>query len=289
MLKEKKVKVIVKIILAFFIVAMVGYHGYCHHMVGEFYKYVEADDTEGALSCIEKMPNVNMLDTCRPLYYILGICTQNASAKGYPLYWAIWEQADVSVIEALLEKGADPDKQDLPVSETPLHCLCGQSQKDMYKKVTLLIEHGADVKEGYISIPSNWKELTEDSKEDKFMAIVYLWENGVDEWLDVDLICKRSALHMAAQGFDVECLEKLYKNEKRPMNNLLNEVDFKGETPLFWAVRAGEFDNCAFLIEEGADINIRNNEGKTAYDLAVELGYEEYAEKLISNGDADTD
>lgn len=224
MLKEKKVKVIIKLILVFIIVAMIGYHSYCHHMVGEFYKYVEADDTEGALSCIEKMPNVNMLDTCRPLYYILGLLTQNASAKGYPLYWAIWEKADVSVIEALLEKGADPNKIDLPVSETPLHCLCGQQQKDMYKKVTLLIEHGADVKEGYVSVPSNWNELTEDSKEDQFRAIVYLWENGVDEWLSTDPIYKTSELHMAAQGLDVECLEKLYKNEKRPMSDLLNEV-----------------------------------------------------------------
>jgi ankyrin repeat protein len=37
-----------------------------------------------------------------------------------------------------------------------------------------------------------------------------------------------------------------------------------------------------FLINEGADVNIENNEGKTAYDVAVELEYEECIEILES-------
>ena len=283
MLKEKKVKVIVIAILLIIVVAMFGYYGYCHHMVGKFYKYIDADDTEGAITCVEKMPNVNMLDVSVPMYYIRGVFTQNALNQGYPLYYAIYKKADISVIEALLEKGADPNRKELFDSDlaTPLHCLCGNPQKDMYEKVALLVEYGADIKEGYIYIPASWEEMSETSKEEIFRTVVFLWENGVDEWHAVGTKYERSILHIAAERFELEYLEKMYKNQKRPMNELLDVQDANGETPLFYAVRAGKFDNCSFLISEGANTDMQNNEGKTVYDIAVELGYEENVQGLI--------
>lgn len=278
MLKENKVKVIVIIILLFVVVALFGYYGYCHHMVSKFYKYIDADDTEGAIACVEKMPNVNSLDVSVPMYFIRGVFTQNALNRGYPLYYAIYKKADISVIESLLAKGADPNKKYYSYSETPLHCLCRNPQKDRYEKVKLLIEYGADINDGYIYIPASWEEMTEDSKEQTFRTIVFLWENGVDEWCDVGTKYERSILHMIAQSFEADYLEKMYKNQKRPMNELLDAKDANGETPLFYAVRREKFDNYAFLVQEGADITIQNNEGKTVYDIAVELGYEEYVQ-----------
>lgn len=76
-------------------------------MVSKFYKFVDAGDTEGAISCVKKIPNVNMLDKCRPLYNMEGILLQYSTTEGDPLYYAIWKKADASVIEALLMKGAD--------------------------------------------------------------------------------------------------------------------------------------------------------------------------------------
>lgn len=53
----------------------------------------------------------------------------------------------------------------------------------MFEKVILLAEYGADIKnEGYIDIPASWEEMSETSKEEIFRTIIYLWENGVDEW-----------------------------------------------------------------------------------------------------------
>lgn len=278
MLKENKVKVIVIIILLFVVVALFGYYGYCHHMVSKFYKYIDADDTEGAIACVEKMPNVNSLDVSVPMYFIRGVFTQNALNRGYPLYYAIYKKADISVIESLLAKGADPNKKYYSYSETPLHCLCRNPQKDRYEKVKLLVEAGADINDGYIDIPASWEEMTEDSKEQTFRTIVFLWENGVDEWRAVGTKYERSILHMIAQSFEADYLEKMYKNQKRPMNELLDAKDANGETPLFYAVRREKFDNYDFLVQEGADITIQNNEGKTVYDIAVELGYEEYVQ-----------
>lgn len=44
---------------------------------------------------------------------------------------------------------------------------------------------------------------------------------------------------------------------------------------LFVAAMVGYHGYCSFLIEEGANINIQNKEGKAAYDTAVKLGDEE--------------
>ena len=264
------------IILLFVVVALFGYYGYCHHMVSQFYKYIDAEDTEGAIACVEKMPNVNSLDVSVPMYFIRGGFTQNALNRGYPLYYAIYKKADISVIESLLAKGADPNKKYHSYSETPLHCLCRNPQKDRYEKVKLLVEAGEDINDGYIDIPASWEEMTEESKEQTFRTIVFLWENGIDEWRAVGTKYERSILHIIAQSFEADYLEKMYKNQKRPMNELLDAKDANGETPLFYAVRREKFDNYAFLVQEGADITIQNNEGKTVYDIAVELGYEEY-------------
>lgn len=108
----------------------------------------------------------------------------------------------------------------------------------------------------------------------------FLWECGIDEWEYVGTEYERSILHELAESVEVSYLDILYHNEQRPMDSLLNEKDANGDTPLFYAVRENNFNNCEFLISEGVDVNIRNNEGKTAYDVAVELGYDECIEIL---------
>ncbi len=65
------------------------------------------------------------------------------------------------------------------------------------------------------------------------------------------------------------------------MDYLLNVKDIEGENPLFSAVRNNYYDNCVFLIGEGADVSVKNNDGKTAYDIATELGYDECAKVLL--------
>lgn len=278
MIKKKKTKVIIICAFLIFIVVFIGYHSYCHYMVSEFYKYVDEGNTEDILACIEKMPDVNMLDVCIPLYKIRGILLQGALSNGYPIYYAVWKKTDISVMEALLEKGADLNI--MADYELPLECLLDYYQEDMNEKVQLFVENGADISAAFVRIPGGWEQMSEDKKEERINLAIYLWECGVDEWKYVGTEYERSILHELAESVEVNYLEILYHNEQRPMDNLLNEKDANGDTPLFYAVRTNHFSNCEFLISEGADVNIRNNEGKTAYDVAVELGYEECIEIL---------
>lgn len=277
MSKVKKVKAVIKRMIILLIVLGLGYHGYCHYMVSKFYKAIDEGNTEEIIACVKKMPDVNMRDVCLPLYDIRRIMFQGALEKGYPIYYAVWKGADISVMEALLERGADLNKN---AYDLPLTCLLRHEQEDLYEKVKLFVKYGADIHADFVRIPGYWEQLSEKKKEERINAVIYLWECGIDAWDYAGTKYERTILHEAAECLEVEYLEALYKSEKRPMYDLLNEKDANGDTPLFYAVRRNKSGNCKFLISEGADVNIRNHEGQTAYDLAVELGYEECIEIL---------
>ena len=274
----KKTVISLGIIFAVVLILYCGYDIYCHYTVTQFYKYIDAGDMDKALAYVEKMPDVNMLEMCQPWYLVFGIFTGGSSMTGYPLYHAVSHNADISIIRALLEKGADPNRIELKMqSSYPLYYICTHPSKDMYEKVMLLVDYGADPNTGQLYIDYRYSEET---KESMFLTNIYLWENGAEEWHNVGTRFECTVLHQAAESMDIEYFQEFYNNATRPMGYLLNVQDANGDTALFRAIRAEKFDNCNFLIEEGADINIRNNEGKTAYDVAVELGYEGEIEGL---------
>lgn len=276
MSKRKRITVIFVVLASL----IIGYHAYCHYMVTQLYKYIDAGDMDKAMECIEKMPDVNTLEMCQPLYSVCGILTMGTSMTGYPLYYAVSHKADISVIRALLEQGADPDRIDIEaIDRYPLYYICVNPSKDMYEKVMLLAEYGADPHKGNLYITGHWAERSEETKESMFLTIKYLWENGAEEVRGVGRH-ECTVLHEAAERMDIEYFQELYNNDIRPMKYLLNEQDANGETALFCAIRAEMFDNCNFLIAEGIDVSIQNNEGKTAYDIAEELGYIDEIEGL---------
>lgn len=275
MSKAKKVKIIIKCIIVLFIALGLGYHTYCHYMVSRFYKAIDEGNTEEIVACIDKMPNVNLLDVCIPLSYIRHICLQGAADKGYPIYYAVWKEADISVMETLLEKGADPDKKEPYGLSTPFQYLCYHSSVNKDEKIELMVQYGADISSISLYIPAFFQDLKQDKKEETFNYISFLWEKGITDREGIDTKFERTVLHSASECLDTEYLSRLYHNENRGMDYLLNAKDVNGDTPIFYAVRRNSVGNCEFLINKGADINIKNNEGKTAYDVAVELGYEE--------------
>lgn len=275
MSKTKKAKIIIKCIIVLFIALGLGYHTYCHYMVSKFYKAIDEGNTEELIACIDKMPNFNLLDVCIPLSYIRHICLQGAADKGYPIYYAVWKEADISVMEALLEKGADPNKKEPYGLSTPFQYLCYHSSVNKDEKIELMVQYGADISSISLYIPAFFQDLKQEKKEETFNYISFLWEKGITDREHIDTKFERTVLHSASECLDTEYLNRLYHNENRGMDYLLNTKDVNGDTPIFYSVRRNYVGNCEFLINEGADINIKNNEGKTAYDVAVELGYEE--------------
>lgn len=280
-MKKEKAKWLIKGVLLFLVIAFMGYHMYCHYMVKKFMRCMEAGDWEGALVQVEKMPDVNMLDMCAPLYYLQDIFLQGSASEGYPLHYAVYKHAPASVFKALLERGADPDKKAPRGLTTPFQYLCNHyetSEKNV--KIELMVQYGADINAVTLPIPAWFRKVSEEKKEGTFCYVSFLWENGVSDSMHVGTQWERTVLHSAAECLDAAYLSRLYHNEKREMAYLLNERDVNEETPLFSAVRGNAPENCAFLINEGADVNIQNKDGKTAYDIAVELENEACAAVL---------
>ena len=68
---------------------------------------------------------------------------------------------------------------------------------------------------------------------------------------------------MAAENSQLNIVKLLLN--KKPELNIQNQY---GDTPLHNAVRAGNIDIVSELVIAGADINIKNNNGKLPIDIA---------------------
>ena len=64
----------------------------------------------------------------------------------------------------------------------------------------------------------------------------------------------------------------------------VNQKNNNGYTALIWAASNGHKEVCSLLIENGADVNQKNNDGYTALILAAENGHTEICSLLVENG-----
>ena len=103
---------------------------------------------------------------------------------------------------------------------------------------------------------------------------VYLIENGTE------LFHSRSygnLMYQAAAGDDDRLLAYLWEhyemNVDQPSNGMCR-------TALMFAVMRDARRSCQFLLNHGAEKSVTDAEGKTAYDIALELGYTEIAEMV---------
>ncbi len=60
--------------------------------------------------------------------------------------------------------------------------------------------------------------------------------------------------------------------------NIQSKVE--NQTALMYAAMRGSDHACIFLIQSGADVSLKDTQGKTAYDYAIENGHYELAELI---------
>jgi FOG: Ankyrin repeat len=79
-------------------------------------------------------------------------------------------------------------------------------------------------------------------------------------------VSKNTALHYAALGKSGACIKYLLKHELP-----INIQDAKGTTPLHIAIIEQDFDIAKVLLENGAQVLLKNEMGLTPYDIAESL------------------
>ena len=220
-----------------------------------------------------------------------------------PLYYAAdagWR----NMVELLIADGADVNIQQVN-RNTPLHEAAGAGSIDVAE---LLIAHGAnpDAKDrkGYTPLHETawWTDPS------TLAVAKLLLDKGADvnaraTWDGTpltdaadsnnlplaELLVDRGANVNATCPFGCTCLHHAVSS-KNVAEFLItkgadvNIKDNNGRTPLNWAVRRRHKDVVELLIAKGADVNAKNNEGETPLSIAEEKGHTEIVELLRKHG-----
>ncbi|HHW95004.1 MAG TPA: hypothetical protein GX736_03640 [Mogibacterium sp.] len=219
-----------------------------------------------------------------------------ANRRNSPLFTALKQEHHENrfkIAKFLIKNGADIDYENskkevaltlcLKQSYHPERCTKEVKQEQMELFIYLLknsksldVPEYKDVFYSYTSLLD--AAILYDNRE----AVQYLMDNGYYSEADIpklngshsSYLAKRAGLGIFKQYFDIKDI---------------NSRDEEGRTPLHNAVIGYKTETCEFLIENGADLNIKDNNGETVYDYIentlenADLSAEtiEYLEKLL--------
>jgi ankyrin repeat protein len=78
-------------------------------------------------------------------------------------------------------------------------------------------------------------------------------------------------LHQAVLNNNVDPIKLILETiQKQGLTGAVNAKDKEGSTPLMLAAKRGRYKVAKLLLEQGADIDVKNDNDKTALDLATE-------------------
>ncbi|KAJ5723260.1 hypothetical protein N7488_001295 [Penicillium malachiteum] len=224
-----------------------------------------------------------------------------------PIHYAAYWNGSPGLLELLLSKGTDVNLQRGLDSSTPLF----RAVKDGNLEVTrLLLEHGADpnLENDYGGAPLHWAAYY--GCCDEIIDLLLANKANIDLKRRIDGV---TPLYEAVRGGELEIAKKLI-NENSDLNIINNEketflhlavhyqtMDFinlfkwskecpidvnsltsDNDTPLIFAASAGSISCVEWLLQQGADVNIRNKFRRTAFLLCAQAGNVEVASLLVN-------
>lgn len=79
-------------------------------------------------------------------------------------------------------------------------------------------------------------------------------------------------------------IEKIQEEEHNEnFAKFVNVADAEGDTPLMWAAENGLSEIAVLLLQNGAEVNLKNNEGMTALDSAIKCDKKEVVQILLEH------
>ncbi|CAD6579436.1 MAG: palmitoyltransferase akr1 [Tremellales sp. Tagirdzhanova-0007] len=174
-----------------------------------------------------------------------------------PLHWAAIN-AHMATCRFLLDNGADVDAVGGDLKATPLQWAARNGHLYM---VHLLLSRGADPN---IQDAQGYNTLQLITHSSAVMPLLYMLHQpvAIDE-KDTD---GHTPLMWAAYQGDAISVDLLLRHGAS-----VHTIDNAGMTPLHWAAVKGSKQCIRHLVEAGADLFIKEEQGKTARDMAEEL------------------
>lgn len=184
-------------------------------------------------------------------------------------------------VQVLLENGADPnffiEGRWSPLEAAIIH---GSVDEKSVEIIELLIEHGVDVDAHASDTPVIeiiTDRMARGNTSDQMEQVVKMLVSA-DASIEVRL--GGTIFRYLISGGHIELTEWLM--EERNID--VNERGYEGMTPLMLVARISPDESVQtsveWLLDHGADISIKDDNGKTAYDYAMEKGRTEIAELL---------
>lgn len=217
-------------------------------------------DSYECLELILKHPD------CRPLVQTHGGHTA--------LYVACRDRASVKTITYLLENVKDIANYCSTEGVTPLHEVCDQGRLEI---IQLLIDYGAkiNVQDSDGDTPLHDACIARQSD-----AIKLLLHAGADPNIQNERWF--TPFHIAC---NTPCLESVVH-----LKDFIKDIDQRvdtGDTPLMISLHTDNDLIPCFLLENGADPHLKNNDGKLALDIAMEYSSSYVFNKLLEETDND--
>lgn len=138
-------------------------------------------------------------------------------------------------------------------------------------------------------LPSNWTALMYAAFNGSLDVVKYLLENGADPLLSYDcfnvIMCVCKCNNISNETDLLDCLKLLGDFDTID----INATDRSGYSALMYACSSGRLKIVEYLIDHGADIELRDNlNGETALFIAVRFEHVNIVKYLLSHG-ADQD
>ena len=242
---------------------------------------IEAEDIAAIEEILEKRPTCVNTYPQKPMEILFNTIMEERGTT-YPLITAC-RKDNFEIVKILVETGADLNCND---GRTPLSMTYCVKSENWYEISTYLIENGAsldyvtDYLNGSSSIlldivwPRSGAALpgyVPESKTEVMDAFLYALEhcdhNKVD-WTDV--------LWNSVMYDRIEIVE--YLLDKKYCD--VNDVTSSGKTAIFVAAHSSMPEMVQLLLDKGADKDYIDQDGKTAYDYAIQYERYEIAEML---------
>lgn len=193
----------------------------------------------------------------------------------------------IAEVEKVLAEGVDINQQDKR-GYTALIWACSYSSREEYfESAKLLISKGADVK----IQANNGNAAIIEACGNSHEIFDLLLEKGADlnaKKEDGTGAYYNCMIHMLLYGREITdkdmALTKLLLSKGADVDEAPTSGELEGYTPLIFAVRENNKELVTFLIDNGADVNVKNVYGDTPLLLAEKKGNAEIVKILKAKG-----